>query len=39
MVKPIHEWVGGFEQFWGASFDTLTVLNRIAQRNRLTTHF
>ena len=20
-LKPIHEWVGGFEQFWSESFD------------------
>jgi DNA-binding transcriptional ArsR family regulator len=22
-LKPVHEWVGGFEQFWSASFDRL----------------
>jgi DNA-binding transcriptional ArsR family regulator len=22
-LKPIHEWVGGFEQFWSESFDRL----------------
>jgi DNA-binding transcriptional ArsR family regulator len=22
-LKPIHEWVGGFEQFWSQSFDRL----------------
>ena len=22
-LRPIHEWVGGFERFWGASFDRL----------------
>jgi DNA-binding transcriptional ArsR family regulator len=22
-LKPIHDWVGGFEQFWGQSFDRL----------------
>lgn len=22
-LQPIHEWVGGFEQFWNASFDRL----------------
>jgi len=22
-LKPIHEWVGGFEQFWNDSFDRL----------------
>lgn len=23
-LKPIHEWAGGFEQFWNESFDRLT---------------
>ena len=22
-LKPIHEWVGGFEEFWNQSFDRL----------------
>ncbi|MCO8275947.1 metalloregulator ArsR/SmtB family transcription factor [Actinoplanes sp. TRM 88003] len=22
-LRPIHEWVGGFEQFWNESFDRL----------------
>ena len=22
-LRPIHEWVGGFEQFWNQSFDRL----------------
>jgi DNA-binding transcriptional ArsR family regulator len=22
-LEPIHQWVGGFEQFWSASFDRL----------------
>src|SRR5215472_3481665 len=22
-LRPIHEWVGGFEQFWSESFDRL----------------
>ena len=22
-LKPIHDWVGGFEEFWGRSFDRL----------------
>lgn len=22
-LRPIHEWVGGFERFWGESFDKL----------------
>ncbi|WP_419998872.1 ArsR/SmtB family transcription factor [Streptomyces boninensis] len=24
-LRPIHEWVGGFEQFWHESFDRLDV--------------
>lgn len=22
-LRPVHEWTGGFEQFWGESFDRL----------------
>ena len=22
-LQPVHEWVGGFERFWNASFDRL----------------
>jgi DNA-binding transcriptional ArsR family regulator len=22
-LRPIHEWIGGFEQFWNSSFDRL----------------
>ena len=22
-LRPVHEWVGGFEKFWSASFDRL----------------
>ena len=22
-LRPVHEWVGGFEQFWNESFDRL----------------
>src|ERR1700710_2716502 len=22
-LRPVHEWAGGFEQFWNASFDRL----------------
>jgi DNA-binding transcriptional ArsR family regulator len=22
-LRPIHEWIGGFERFWNASFDRL----------------
>src|SRR5688572_17353781 len=36
-LKPIHEWVGGFEQFWNESFDRLNVyvkeLHRQEQRD------
>ncbi|WP_420031567.1 ArsR/SmtB family transcription factor [Streptomyces sp. cg28] len=24
-LRPVHEWVGGFEQFWNESFDRLDV--------------
>lgn len=24
-LRPVHEWTGGFEQFWDASFDRLDV--------------
>ncbi|RAJ82639.1 DNA-binding transcriptional ArsR family regulator [Streptomyces sp. PsTaAH-137] len=24
-LRPVHEWVGGFEQFWTESFDRLDV--------------
>lgn len=23
-LRPVHEWVGGFEQFWNESFDRLS---------------
>lgn len=34
-LKPIHEWVGGFEQFWNASFDRLNqYLVRLQRKDR-----
>ena len=33
-LRPIHEWVGGFEEFWGQSFDRLnTYVKRLQQEN------
>lgn len=33
-LRPIHEWTGGFEQFWNGSFDRLDAyLQRLAQRD------
>jgi DNA-binding transcriptional ArsR family regulator len=31
-LKPIHEWVGGFEQFWSESFDRLNEYLQELQR-------
>lgn len=31
-LKPIHEWVGGFEQFWDQSFDRLNEYVKELQR-------
>jgi DNA-binding transcriptional ArsR family regulator len=31
-LKPIHEWVGGFEQFWNATFDRLNEYVKQLQR-------
>jgi DNA-binding transcriptional ArsR family regulator len=31
-LKPIHEWVGGFEEFWGQSFDRLNAYVKRLQR-------
>jgi DNA-binding transcriptional ArsR family regulator len=31
-LKPIHEWVGGFEQFWSESFDRLNEYVKARQR-------
>ncbi|WP_156760357.1 ArsR/SmtB family transcription factor [Microbacterium karelineae] len=33
-LRAIHEWVGGFEQFWDESFDRLeTYARRLAREN------
>ncbi|HWA75542.1 MAG TPA: metalloregulator ArsR/SmtB family transcription factor [Polyangiaceae bacterium] len=34
-LKPIHEWVGGFEQFWNATFDRLNEYVKQLQRKEL----
>jgi DNA-binding transcriptional ArsR family regulator len=31
-LKPIHEWVGGFEEFWNQSFDRLNDYVKRLQR-------
>jgi DNA-binding transcriptional ArsR family regulator len=31
-LKPIHEWVGGFEQFWNQTFDRLNEYVKELQR-------
>jgi len=31
-LKPVHEWVGGFEQFWNESFDRLNRYMRTLQQ-------
>ena len=31
-LKPIHEWVGGFEEFWSQSFDRLDAYVKGLQR-------
>jgi DNA-binding transcriptional ArsR family regulator len=31
-LAPIHEWVGGFEQFWNGSFDRLNAYVKELQR-------
>lgn len=34
-LKAIHEWVGGFEAFWGQSFDRLnTYVKRLQKEER-----
>jgi DNA-binding transcriptional ArsR family regulator len=35
-LKPIHEWVGGFEQFWGESFARLNEYVKELQRQEHT---
>jgi DNA-binding transcriptional ArsR family regulator len=34
-LKPIHEWVGGFEQFWSESFDRLNEYVRELQQKEI----
>jgi DNA-binding transcriptional ArsR family regulator len=31
-LKPIHDWVGGFEEFWNQSFDRLNAYMKRLQR-------
>ena len=31
-LKPIHDWVGGFEEFWSQSFDRLDAYVKQLQR-------
>lgn len=31
-LRPIHEWVGGFEQYWSASFERLNAYVQELQR-------
>ena len=31
-LEPIHEWVGGFEEFWSGSFDRLDAYVKRLQR-------
>ena len=31
-LKPIHEWAGGFEQFWNESFDRLNAYVKQLQK-------
>lgn len=35
-LQPIHEWVGGFEQFWSGSFDRLNKYVKELQRKEQT---
>jgi DNA-binding transcriptional ArsR family regulator len=35
-LQPIHEWVGGFEQFWSGSFDRLNEYVKELQRKEQT---
>jgi DNA-binding transcriptional ArsR family regulator len=34
-LQPIHEWVGGFEQFWNESFDRLNEYVQTLRRETL----
>jgi DNA-binding transcriptional ArsR family regulator len=33
-LRPVHEWVGGFERFWNESFDRLDAYVRDLRRTR-----
>jgi len=33
-LRPVHEWVGGFERFWNESFDRLDAYLRDLRRTR-----
>jgi DNA-binding transcriptional ArsR family regulator len=35
-LKPVHEWVGGFELFWSETFDRLNVYVKELQRTERT---
>jgi DNA-binding transcriptional ArsR family regulator len=34
-LRPVHEWVGGFERFWNESFDRLDTYVRDLKQTRL----
>ena len=33
-LRPVHEWAGGFEQFWNESFDRLDAYVKDLERTR-----
>ena len=33
-LRPVHEWVGGFERFWNGSFDRLDAYVRELKQSR-----
>jgi DNA-binding transcriptional ArsR family regulator len=33
-LRPVHEWAGGFEQFWNGSFDRLEAYVQDLERER-----
>ena len=33
-LRPVHEWVGGFERFWAGSFDRLDTYVRELEQTR-----
>ena len=33
-LRPVHEWVGGFERFWNGSFDRLDAYVRDLEQTR-----